>query len=216
MIFPVSPVFVFISTSRCYELRAAQEFVQKSQAVRCQHEDISSWISARFILGSCSSFSSNNHITFFGFKVKPQQAAENKMHVRSFMIHAWRLSVIAWFHLSSSSTQWHSCRGFPTPTTQILTFGRWFLNSQLCQCSVDTPSFLLWTQSHIECNVFTGVEAPTVTHLKRQSWGTWHCVVVALTAYRKSSYCPERIHRSLINSIPFKEEVRNWGVPLFQ
>lgn len=144
------------STSRCYELRAAQEFVQKSQAFPFQRENISSWFSARFSL----SFSSDVHISLFGFKVKPQQPAEHGTFLQSaaVMIHAWRLRPAAWFHLSSSSTQWNSFRGFPTCDDSSI------LTSTVCQCSVDTPSFVPWMHSHTERHVFTELYASKHWH----------------------------------------------------
>lgn len=66
------------------------------------------------------------------------------------MIHAWRRGPAPWFHLTSSSTQRHSCGGFPTTPPQ------------LCQCSSSTP---LDAQS---------------SHVRLQDGHIWHFVVVLI------------------------------------
>lgn len=154
-----------------------------------------------------SSSSSNVHNIVFGFKVKPQQPAEND-------------ALPLWIYDSCLTADGSTlvpvqpsdapAGDFQLLATQTFTFSDF--------CSALTPSVLLWTQRG---RLDGGLSTESHTSKAARPGGFWHFVVAALTdkwtgemTSDQSSHCSELLHRSLINSIPLKEEARNWVVPL--
>lgn len=149
-------------------------------------------------------FCSDLHIILLGLKVKPQQSVEHF----SRAVHLWFMldgqRQAAWFHLSSSSTQWNALRGFPTcDDSSIL---RSTVLSVKCGHSLlfHLDAGPQWTQTSSQRPTHFNSGSPSSDALR---------LLLSQTngADGESSYC----RRPLINSIPYLKYVRNYNVPLF-
>lgn len=141
-------LFVFPPASECYQIKTAQEFVQKSFPIS-QLEDISTWVSALSVSRRVFFYYPGVlvHITVFWFQSETAAGSRTcgvSGACRTYDSCLTAERAAACFHFSSSSTRWDSCEGGGGGggDFQLMATHR-FLHSQFCRLWCCCAFFLL-------------------------------------------------------------------------
>lgn len=190
--FLLSPVFLFVLAPNATSSEKNNRLSKNHRHSHANKRTFPGRFLHFFSFGLSLSFSSDIHIMLFGFKVKPQQPVQYGAFLKSsaFMIHASQLLLAAWIHLSSSSTRWNSCWGFPTWRDDSLIFAV--------------------TNLSVQCGHAVLSSSLRSMHLNMPNRRMTLIIHPVGAGYR-----PELLHLSLFNSIPYLKDMRNSVVPLF-